>query len=367
MSTHQPLSQVLEACKGAQQIFWSAAGAAPAGPDHEIFLGADWPEIDPATPGSPWADAAATAQVFQRLNTSTWLRIARDFELWRSSLGEARADVPWQTIRARWFAIAEAEFRRTQRSDDFLAAVARAVRVAADHLAAMTPEQRGQFRGLLQATARARRAVVGAALTVVEIAATPKQQIWRLGEITVSRYAPLTRGPNPALGPVLICHGLIGRQTMTDLLPERSMVRQLLTSGVDVFVLDWGGAGQDRQGPDLDAIARFVLPAALDRVIAESGAARAILMGICQGGTLAAVAATLSQQKLAGLITAVAPFDFHADTEDTDPSHGLMHLWTRAPALEDLERLLDLSGDLPGARVQRCIRPCEGSGSSVSA
>ncbi|MEM7190456.1 MAG: alpha/beta fold hydrolase, partial [Pseudomonadota bacterium] len=150
------------------------------------------------------------------------------------------------------------------------------------------------------------------------------------------------------LGPVLICHGLIGRQTMTDLLPERSIVRQLLAAGCDVYVLDWGDAGPNEADLGTTTITQSVLPGALDQVLAASGADRAVLMGICQGGTLAAIHAALDPSRLAGLITAVAPFDFTADEHDSDPAHGLLHLWTRAPAEADLSAVLEASGNLPG-------------------
>lgn len=80
----------------------------------------------------------------------------------------------------------------------------------------------------------------------VEIATTPKDEVWRLGRISLHRYRPLRAGP-PRLGPMLILHGLIGRQSMTDLEPGRSLVQGLLDAGAELFVLDWGNATRDRK------------------------------------------------------------------------------------------------------------------------
>ena len=39
---------------------------------------------------------------------------------------------------------------------------------------------------------------------------------------------------------MLIVYGLIGRYTMADLQEDRSLVRNLLKLGVDLYVVDWG-------------------------------------------------------------------------------------------------------------------------------
>ena len=39
---------------------------------------------------------------------------------------------------------------------------------------------------------------------------------------------------------------------MADLLPQRSLVRNLLAMGVDVFVIDWGSATPEDRHHDLD-------------------------------------------------------------------------------------------------------------------
>ena len=44
--------------------------------------------------------------------------------------------------------------------------------------------------------------------------------------------------------PVLIVYSLIGRYTMTDLQEDRSLVRNLLSQGVDVWVVDWGNSSR---------------------------------------------------------------------------------------------------------------------------
>ena len=61
----------------------------------------------------------------------------------------------------------------------------------------------------------------------VDVGATPKEEVWRDGKVSLHRYSPLGDGP-PKTGPVLIVYGLVGRYTMADLQDVRSLVRNLL-------------------------------------------------------------------------------------------------------------------------------------------
>lgn len=71
----------------------------------------------------------------------------------------------------------------------------------------------------------------------VQIATTPKDAVWRQDKVTLYRYRPLVE--QKVRTPVLIMYGLIGRWTMTDLQEDRSLVRNLLNLGVDLYVVDW--------------------------------------------------------------------------------------------------------------------------------
>ena len=72
----------------------------------------------------------------------------------------------------------------------------------------------------------------------VAIATTPKDEVWREDKVTLYRYRPLAEAK--VRTPVLIVYGLIGRYTMADLQEDRSLVRNLLRLGVDLYVVDWG-------------------------------------------------------------------------------------------------------------------------------
>ena len=343
----------------SQRAFWNAAAAQPAFADADAFAPPDWQAFDslleeligavtPETQTPAWRQATAAAAQYRDVIAAAWARIQSAFEAHRRAIHDpAGAPPDWRLLRDRWFQIAEAEFIKTQRSADFLTAQRNAIRAAIALWTEVPEPMREMIRSQRVSAQTAYRTLVDLGMTGVPIAQTPKEMIWQDGQTTLSRYLPIV-GAARTLGPVLICHGLIGRQTMTDLRPERSMVRNLLASGVDVFVIDWGNAGPEHAGLGLDHFAGTQLRACLERALAASGEARLVLFGICQGGTLAACHAACFGDLLSGLILGVAPIDFHADIHDPDPAHGLLNLWVRSLEDEDLEGLIGMEGNLSG-------------------
>lgn len=180
----------------------------------------------------------------------------------------------------------------------------------------------------------------------VTIATTPKREIWRDGKVSLHRYGAPQGQPGP-LGPLLILHGLFGRQTITDLEPERSIVRRLLDAGVDLWVIDWGNPTRADCCLDFTDYAVHWLGDALDRIIAETGRPVALL-GICQGGVFALCQASLAPERVAGLALAVTPVDFHADLVEGDSSRGLLNLWARNLPPETVDAFLAERGLVPG-------------------
>ncbi len=177
------------------------------------------------------------------------------------------------------------------------------------------------------------------------IGATPKDEIWRSGKRCVYRYRPEREAH---LGPVLIVHGLVGRQTVADLEPRCSLVRALLAAGVDVYALDWGNATRADRFRDIADHVVHGLGAATEAVAAAAGAEKVTLFGICQGGVFALCHAALAPGRIRGVAVAITPVDFHADARDPDPRHGLLNVWVRALPPDLIADLIAEHGNLPG-------------------
>ncbi len=351
-------ASILAGWQETQRVFWTAAAGKPAFDNANDFAPPDWQAFDgfaatlmeQVLPVADHADtqrAQAALISWRDMVSAAWQSIQLDFDAQRRALWHPETPPDWRLLRGRWLATAEAEFLRLQRRGDFLQAQGALLRATVDLLEKIPPQTRQALAATRVAAGSAATTLRDLGLDGVRIARTDRDIIRREGKRTLSRYRPLD-GAGRSLGPVLICHGLIGRQTMTDLLPERSAVRQLLAAGADVFVLDWGSADIADHQIGLNHIVRTILPEMIEAACTEADTEQLVLMGICQGGTLALCHAALDARRLKGLILAVAPFDFHADVHDADPAHGLINHWLRALDPNDLERLVALEGNLSG-------------------
>jgi len=86
---------------------------------------------------------------------------------------------------------------------------------------------------------------------------------------------------------MIICYGLFGRQTMIDLQEDRSLVRNLLMEGIDVYVVDWGNPTRADQFLNFDDYVERYLGSCVEHVFEVNGNKPVNMFGICEGGTFA--------------------------------------------------------------------------------
>ena len=180
----------------------------------------------------------------------------------------------------------------------------------------------------------------------VAIGTTPKHLVMRRDKVELFRYEPLAEAT--ATTPVLVAYGLIGRYTMADLQPDRSLVRSLLSKGLDLWLIDWGQPGRTERWLTIDDYVDDYIDAAVDRIRHDTGHDKVTLLGICEGGVFTTCYAALHPDKVKNLVITITPIDFHADTKDTAAHHGFLNIWTRSLDPEDIDRLVDTYGVLPG-------------------
>ena len=181
----------------------------------------------------------------------------------------------------------------------------------------------------------------------VDVGATPSDIVFQLDKVTVSRYRPLSK-IKKGIAPVLIVYGLFGRQTMIDLQEDRSMVRNLLNAGLDVYVLDWGNPTRADQYVTLEDLIDIYLRDAVEYLV-ETNGAPINLFGICEGGTLSAAYAAIAPDMIENLALAITPIDFKGDPENYWRGEGFLNRWIQNMSEEDVANLIDTHGNLPGA------------------
>ncbi|MFK7943209.1 MAG: alpha/beta fold hydrolase [Paracoccaceae bacterium] len=349
--------ELLSSWRAGQEAFWTAAAAGAdavvpsefAEPDWQVFD--SWLEpmlkVSEGERGPAWEEATRAAQSWRNVVVTTLGRVTKAFDIQRKALQGTGAVLDWRILRDRWFGIAEVEFINALRSEPFLEAQRDGLRAGIRLWSELPESARATFRAQRRAGGAATRTTAALGAQMIQIANTPRDLVWQDGKVTLWRYHPLA-SRNPDLPPIVLCHGLIGRQTMTDLRPERSLVRNLLAAGSDVLVVDWGDADVTDERHGLDHYVGRMIPDLLEAACAACDVEKVVLCGICQGGTLVGCHAARDASRLAGLITAVAPFDFDVFADDADPAHGMMNLWIRSFEPEDISALIDMEGNLSG-------------------
>jgi len=180
----------------------------------------------------------------------------------------------------------------------------------------------------------------------VEIATTPKDLVWRQDKVSLFHYRPLAE--QRIRIPVLVCYGLIGRWTMTDLQEDRSLIRNLLGLGIDLYVVDWGNPSRADRWLTLDDYICGYLDGCVTEIARRAGVDRVNLLGVCEGGVFTTCYAALEPERVNTLALTITPIDFHADTVENRTGHGFINIWTRSLEPDDIDRLIDANGNLPG-------------------
>lgn len=172
--------------------------------------------------------------------------------------------------------------------------------------------------------------------------ATRREEVWRDGKVVLYRFVG-ERTPTARV-PLLIAYALVNRPYMVDLQHDKSLVRQLLARGQDVYIIDWGYPDRsDRFLALEDYIERF-LGGAVDHLRAAHGVDAVNLLGICQGGAFSLTYAALHPGRVRNLITMVTPVDFH--TPD-----NMLSNWTREL---DVDLFVDTLGNVPADLMNFC-------------
>ena len=181
----------------------------------------------------------------------------------------------------------------------------------------------------------------------VAIAETPAEVVFQIDKVRLFRYQPLSK-KKPNTPPVLICYGLFGRQTMIDLQEDRSLVRNLLSEGIDVYVVDWGNPTRADQFLSFDDYVERYLGSCAEYLFNQNNRKPISMFGICEGGTFSAMLAAFRPELFSGLSLAITPIDFHGKPDEFWRGEGFLNSWIRNLSSDDIDLVVETHGMLPG-------------------
>lgn len=165
---------------------------------------------------------------------------------------------------------------------------------------------------------------------------TPSELVYQEDKMRIFHYIPVKK--KVCSPPVLMVYALINRQYMLDLQPDRSVIRYLLSQGIDVYLIDWGYPTPMDRFITLEDYIEGYLNNAVDEVLRRSETSKLTLTGICQGGTFSTIYSALHPDKVKNLVTIVTPINFDTDT-------GLLNIWSQ---VLDVDKMVDTFGNIPG-------------------
>ncbi|CAN5220290.1 class III poly(R)-hydroxyalkanoic acid synthase subunit PhaC [soil metagenome] len=156
-------------------------------------------------------------------------------------------------------------------------------------------------------------------------------------------YRPLVS--RTAKTPIVFVYALMNKSYILDLQPDKSWLRNLLSQGFNVYLIDWKTPTNIDKYASFDDYVNFYIDDCVDLVSKENSVEKLTLHGYCLGSTMAAMYTSLHQEKVRNLVT-IAPI---IDTENdvTVLANFARHL--------DVDKVIDTCGNFPREYLYACF------------
>ncbi|HYA82521.1 MAG TPA: alpha/beta fold hydrolase [Candidatus Bathyarchaeia archaeon] len=174
-----------------------------------------------------------------------------------------------------------------------------------------------------------------------KIAELEKYSLFHYGSISPTDATSTAAQKTYNIGPLLIVYAFINRHYILDLVPEVSVVRNLLKQGFDIYATDWGTPSAYDKDLTIGHFVNRYMDKSVDLIRETTKSDKVSLFGYCWGGDLVLMYAALHPEKVKNVITIATPGDFSAD--DT-----LLSVWTKNM---NVEALLDAFGNAPAVLI----------------
>lgn len=177
----------------------------------------------------------------------------------------------------------------------------------------------------------------------VRVGATPSRPVYREDKMRLLRYE--TDVEQVYETPLVVVFALVNRPYILDLRPNKSVVRQFLNRGFDVYNVDWGvPADGDRYLGLEDYVTRY-MDHVVDHVRERSGCDKINVLGYCMGGSMSAMYTALNPDKVKNLMLLAAPVDWSTH-------ESLLGAWCDEKYF-DVDKVIEVYGNMPAEWLQQ--------------
>lgn len=139
--------------------------------------------------------------------------------------------------------------------------------------------------------------------------------------------------------PVLLVYAQINRFSIMDLTSDKSVVRNLMSQGLDIYLLKWDNLATYNSAAGLEDYIEYV-DKALQTISFRTKIEKIPIVGYCWGGTVSLIYSTLNDMHIQSLTLVASPIDFSKDS-------SMLAQWSKSLELDQIvENLGHMKGTL---------------------
>ncbi len=155
-------------------------------------------------------------------------------------------------------------------------------------------------------------------------------------------YKPLLS--KTARTPLLVVYALINKSYILDLQPNKSWIRNLLSQGFDIYLIDWKSPTNSDKYVSFDDYVNYYIDEIVDIVRNRNSVEKITLHGYCMGSSMSAMYTALHQEKVRNLVTIAPVLDTRKDST----------VIANIARYMDIDKLVDSIGNLPPEKLYEC-------------
>ncbi|NOJ27827.1 MAG: class III poly(R)-hydroxyalkanoic acid synthase subunit PhaC [Nitrososphaera sp.] len=169
----------------------------------------------------------------------------------------------------------------------------------------------------------------------IQVGQTPHEVVEDTRTYRLLHYQPMVA--NTAKTPILTVYALINKAYVLDLQPDKSWIRNLLSQGLDVYMIYWKEPTSVDKYVTFDDYVNVYIDDCVDIVRSKNKVDQVTLHGYCMGATMSAMYTSFHQEKVRNLAVLAPVIDTSKDT--TVIANMARHM--------DVDKMLDSIGNFP--------------------
>lgn len=176
----------------------------------------------------------------------------------------------------------------------------------------------------------------------IEVGITPYEVIEDNRAYRLLHYQPMVS--KTAKTPILTVYALINKSYILDLQPDKSWIKNLLSQGFNIYLIDWKTPTAADKYTTFNDYVNCYIDDCVDKILSENSVEKLTLHGYCMGSTMSVMYTSLHQEKVKNLATIAPVIDTQKDTTVIGNLSKFM----------DIRKLVDTLGNLPSEQLYAC-------------